>query len=251
MELLIKQNKAVQSAMESAGDSGKRAILEKLDMQSKSVMQEEEISRLEFDIQVQAGELKSKDESLQRLAATHEQTLSTLRKQLLEETATLNSYKDKITVTEGRCSALQAQMALGADALAGAHREAWDKGKRMEDRIAELEGNVSKLQREYGAVVNQRDGLQTKMEESERETRQHKREIEEVEKRFTTKEAEGARKFERVAQQLTDVSKTNAQLQIQCEKTKSLLLTIQQQRANLSEANEELKKELEEVYKRG
>lgn len=147
----------------------------------------------------------------------------------------LKQYKDKIATTEKISSDLQGKMSSNGEALARAHKENVEKTKKVEERNAELEAALKKLQREHVALAETKDGMHREKEDTERTARGVRREMDEMEKKWKAKEAEERKKLERALQSVTDGAKTNAMLQKQCENTKKLLLTLQQQRANLTE----------------
>jgi chromosome segregation ATPase len=249
-EMLIEQNSSVKSALEEMKDDAKKSSLGKLDEQSKTLMLEEEVSRLEFDIQTAEQERDGKEGELKRAKEGFEEAVANNKKEFLELKALLESYKGKLEKSETRCNDLQKKTAGTGERLADAHKNSSEKNKMMEDRLNELETALKKVQREQQALLEQRDTLQKDGEDKDRLIRNAKADLEQTDKRWMGSVEDMKKKLEKQQQSVSDSNKTNQQLQKQCEQTKKLLLTIQQQRANLNDENVELKKELDELYKR-
>jgi len=249
-ELLIEQNSAVKAGLEEMKDDAKKSSLGKLDEQSKTLMLEEEVSRLEFDVQTAEQERDAKDDDFRAAQKSHKDLTASGQKELGEAKALLNQYKAKLDKSEARCNDLQKKTAGTGELLADAHKTSSERHKSMEDKVNELETALRKVQREQQILLEHRDGLQKAAEERERETRLGKSDLEQTEKRWSGVADDLKKKMDRVGQNLADSNKTNQQLQKQCEQTKKLLLTIQQQRAHLNDENAQLKGELEEAYQR-
>jgi len=250
-ELLIEQNSAVKANLEEVRDDEKKEKLGKLDEQSRTLMLEEEVSRLEFDISTVEGEKIQKEEQMAAKERQHKAHLEKAEKEIAECKAMLKQYKYKIATTEKISSDLQGKMSSNGEALARAHKDNADKNKKVEERNAELEAALKKLQREHVVLAESKDGMHREKEDTERSVRSVRREMDEQEKTWKAKEAEERKKLERALQSVTDGTKTNAMLQKQCENTKKLLLTLQQQRANLTEEVNSLKEELSGLYRSG
>jgi chromosome segregation ATPase len=250
-ELLVEQNSAVKANLEEVRDEEKREKLGKLDEQSKTLMLEEEVSRLEFDISTVEGEKIQKEEEMAAKERQHRAHMRKAEKEIVDFKEMLKQYKDKIAATEKISSDLQGKMSSNGEALARAHKDNVEKNKKVEERNVELEGALKKLQREHVSLAETKDGMHREKEDTERAVRAVRREMEELEKKWKAKEAEDRKKLERALQSVTDGAKTNAMLQKQCENTKKLLLTLQQQRANLTEEVNSLKGELSGLYRTG
>ena len=250
-ELLIEQNSAVKANLEEVRDEEKREKLGKLDEQSKTLMLEEEVSRLEFDVSTIEGEKIQKEEEMAAKDRQHRAQIEKAEKEIAEYKEMLKQYKGKIATTEKISSDLQGKMSSNGEALARAHKENAEKNKKVEERNAELEAALKKLQREHVSLAESKDGMHREKEDTERSVRAVRREMEEVDKKWKAKEMEDRKKLERALQSAADGAKTNAMLQKQCENTKKLLLTLQQQRANLTEEVNSLKSELSGLYRTG
>jgi len=121
----------------------------------------------------------------------------------------------------------------------------------MESSVASLEAQLKKLQREHASILEQRDTHQKQAEDLERALRIKNNEGQNVEKRHQEKNAAEEAKMKKIMQSVSDGNRTNQQLQKQVEQTKKLLLTIQQQKHNLTEECAQLKGELDAIYQRG
>jgi len=249
-ELLIEQNSAVKANLEEMKDDAKKSSLGKLDEQSKTLLLEEEVSRLEFDIGSVEQERDAREAEMKGMHQVHVSQLKEGKDEVKKVKELLDGYKSKLDKSEARCAALQKKSGMIGETLADAHKRGGEKSKQMEERVADLEGQLKKLQREQQALLEQRNELQRETEEQERAVRLGKTDMDNGEKRWLGVVDDLKKKGERAAQNLSDSNKTNQQLQKQCEQTKKLLLTIQQQRANLKDENYQLKGELDEIYKR-
>ena len=95
-EMLVEQNSAVKAALEEVKDTQKKQNLSKLDEQAKTLQLEEEISRLEFDIQSAEEEKAQKDTEIAEMVKAQKDKLDAVSRESDEAKETLEQYKKKL-----------------------------------------------------------------------------------------------------------------------------------------------------------
>ena len=240
-EVLIDQNTAVKANLEEVRDESKKQHLGKLYEQNKALMLEEKVSMLEFDVASARREKDDKEREMTEAAKLHENQLSLMKGEVADAKEAIGAYKAKIEEAEKISNDFMSERSANGEALARANADHSQKKRELEAKNAELQDALGKLEREKAAIAEGKGRIQKICEEKERVIRQTRRDFEDSEKRWKSQSEEDKRKLERTAQALADCNMTNGQLVQQCDSTKKLLITLQQQKASYTEENQQLK----------
>ena len=240
-EVLIDQNTAVKANLEEVRDESKKQHLGKLYEQNKALMLEEKVSMLEFDVASARREKDDKEREMTEAAKLHENQLSLMKGEVADAKEAIGAYKAKIEEAEKISNDFMSERSANGEALARANADHSQKKRELEAKNAELQDALGKLEREKAAIAEGKGRIQKTCEEKERVIRQTRRDFEDSEKRWKSQSEEDKRKLERTAQALADCNMTNGQLVQQCDSTKKLLITLQQQKASYTEENQQLK----------
>ncbi|GMH55655.1 hypothetical protein TL16_g01960 [Triparma laevis f. inornata] len=246
-EMLVEQNSAVKAALEEVKDTQKKQNLGKLDEQAKTLQMEEEISRLEFDIQSAEDEKAQKDAEMAEMVKAQKDKLDAIKRESDEAKETMEQYKKKLATLEAMNGELQGKMSSNGEALAKAHSDAGEKTKQAEARCSELEQQIKKLQRDLAAMGEKADNHSKGKDEQEREMRRKQKEVEESEKTWAGKLDDEKKKLEAANKKIADSSKIQQKQKVQVDEMKKGWDREKKKNANFAEEIEQLKSELNGV----
>ena len=248
-EMLVEQNTAVKASLEEVKDDQKKQNLGKLDEQSKTLALEEEVGRLQFEVEDERQEKQATAQTLRDSEARHEEDKDKIRADVADARGDLEKYKAKLDKMEKMNTELQANVSKTGSDLVAAKTAAAGDAKGMEDKNVELAALVKKLQRELALQGEKGESLGKRKDEQEREGRKVKREMEEKEKAFAAAKGDLQKKLDAAQQKAMDANKSSQQLKTQKDQMKKLWESSKKKGENLKEEVDQLKKELDEVLK--